>query len=347
MTLRAATILSAREWESDLVAHTRETASLRLVLRAFQPGDIEARADDIDVVIAGAEVAWVTPTQIRSWRRRGLTVLGIYPTGDRPAADLMANAGADEVLPDDTSPDEMVRAIQFLRPGPERSQTERRGITVAVLGPRGAPGRTEIALALAWNWASHGRVLLMDLDLEGPALAVRLGLPPRPDITDAADAVRAVGDIPSETVHDVDGFACMVGSHRRDEPPLRQHMVEDVVEAAVAGRDVVLLDLGQAAPDDKLLKRADEAVLVVDASAVGIVRAARLISRWSGPPPRLVVNRIGRAARGDVINAARQWTGLEPEVVVPERPAIRDSALAAKPPHRVLRRALGSMHCPV
>lgn len=81
MTLRAATILSAREWESDLVAHTRETASLRLVLRAFQPGDIEARADDIDVVIAGAEVAWVTPTQIRSWRRRGLTVLGIYQIG--------------------------------------------------------------------------------------------------------------------------------------------------------------------------------------------------------------------------------------------------------------------------
>ncbi|MCH8949176.1 MAG: hypothetical protein IIB87_02225 [Chloroflexi bacterium] len=53
MTIRVATVLSAREWEPGLVAHARDTAALRIVLRAYQPSDIETRAEDIDVVVAG------------------------------------------------------------------------------------------------------------------------------------------------------------------------------------------------------------------------------------------------------------------------------------------------------
>ena len=76
MTLRVATVLSAREWEPDLVAHARETAAVRVVLRAYQPQEIEERAEEIDIVIAGAEVAWVTPGRIATWRRMGLGVVG-------------------------------------------------------------------------------------------------------------------------------------------------------------------------------------------------------------------------------------------------------------------------------
>ena len=50
MTVRVATVLSAREWEPMLVAHARETASVKVVLRAFKPADIESHAVDIDVV---------------------------------------------------------------------------------------------------------------------------------------------------------------------------------------------------------------------------------------------------------------------------------------------------------
>ena len=57
MTPRIATVLSAREWESAVVAMARETATVRLVLRAYQPDDVSRRIDEIDVVIAGAETA--------------------------------------------------------------------------------------------------------------------------------------------------------------------------------------------------------------------------------------------------------------------------------------------------
>ena len=57
MTLRVATVLSAREWEPTLVSQARETAAVRIVLRAYQPREIEERADEIDVVVAGADPA--------------------------------------------------------------------------------------------------------------------------------------------------------------------------------------------------------------------------------------------------------------------------------------------------
>ena len=55
MTVRVATVLSAREWEPNLVAHARDSAAIKVVLRAFQPRDIEGHAGDIDVVVAGDE----------------------------------------------------------------------------------------------------------------------------------------------------------------------------------------------------------------------------------------------------------------------------------------------------
>jgi hypothetical protein len=94
-----ATVLSARDWEPNLVAQARETASIRIVLRAFQPKDIESHAGEIDVVVASGDVSWVTPHQISTWCRLGFAVVGIHPAGDVPAASLLELGGAAEVLP--------------------------------------------------------------------------------------------------------------------------------------------------------------------------------------------------------------------------------------------------------
>jgi MinD superfamily P-loop ATPase len=340
MTMRIATVLSARDWEPDLVAHARETAAVRVVLRAYQPQEIEERADEIDLVVAGGEIAWVTPGRIASWRRLGLGVVGIYPVGDRPAAVMLEAAGSDETLPDDTSMEALVQAIRFLAPAVDQRSLQPNGTIVAVIGPRGAPGCTEAALGHAWNLARRHKTLLIDLDLDAPAVAIRLGLPPRPDITDAADGVRTDGEIPAAAVHAVGKLSVITGSHRVGEPVLRPAMVEDVVSAATAGFERVVLDLGTAAPDDPILKRSDEAILVADGSAVGLVRAARLAAEWSGPPPSLLLNRVDRTDRNQAVEAARTWTGLEPAAIITERRGIRLAALSAQPPDRRFRRAL-------
>lgn len=340
MTVRIATVLSAMEWEPRLVAHARETAEVRIVLRAFQPDEIEERGDEIDIVVAGAEVAWVTPTQIAAWRRAGLGVIGVHAAGDEPAVSMLTTAGVDDLVSDDTDPESLITAIRFLGPRAEQAVAEQLGRSIAVIGARGAPGITEVALGLAIvESASHGAVLI-DLDIGAPSLAIRLGLTPRPDITDVADQVRVAGSIPPESVHRVGSLDVITGSHRDGEIAIRPTMIEDVVEVASTRYERVVLDLGAAAPDDRVMKRADTALLVVDGSAVGIVRAAQLVSEWSGPPPRIVINRAARHERNQLIEAATHWTGIVPDVVIEDRRSIRASSLDARPPERYLLRTL-------
>lgn len=343
MTVRVATVLSAQDWEPRLVSHARETAELRIVLRAFQPDEIEERRDEIDIVVAGAEVSWVTPAQIAAWRHMGLNVLGVHAAGDGPAAALLESAGVDELVTDDTDAESLITVIRFLAPRADHIENGSTGSTLAIIGARGAPGTTEVALGLAVNAADATRTMLIDLDLDAPSIAIRLGLAPRPDITDVADHVRARGTIDDDAVHSVGPLHVVTGSHRTGEAQVRPAMVEDVVEVATLRYETVVLDLGAAPPDDRVLKRADQAVLVIDGSAVGVVRAARLVTEWSGPPPRIVVNRAMRHEREQLIEAVIHWTGIEPDAVIEDRRFVRASALAARLPDRHFRRSLATV----
>lgn len=340
MSVRVATVLSARDWEPGLVSHARETAEVLIVLRAFQPHEIEEHAADIDVVVAGGEVSWVTPVQIALWQRAGLGVLGIHPQEDGPAASMLRGAGVDEVLPDTADVRTIVTAIRFISPLSGSVDREGTGSVTAVVGPRGAPGTTEVTLGLAWESSRSGPTLLVDLDIDAPSIAIRLGLPPRPDITDAADRVRAAGLIDPDAVQRIGPVSVITGSHRIGEAPLRTAMVEDLIDAATVSFERVIVDLGTCEPDHPILKRSDTAVLVVDASAVGVVRAAQLVATWSGPLPTLVLNRAAPRSNGDVITAVKEWTGIEPAVVIPDRPSIRAASLAAKRPDSRIRKRL-------
>ena len=340
MTIRVATVLSARDWEPGLVVHARETAALRIVLRAYQPADIEARASEIDVVVAGSEVSWVTPTQITSWRRLGLSVVGVHPAGDMPSAQLLELGGAQEVVPDTTDVAALVQAIRFIAPDSDVSVPQSRGRVTAVTGARGAPGCTEVALAYASILSGSGTTVLVDVDLSAPALAVRLGLPPRPDLTDAADGVRADGTISSECLHSVGPLSVITGSHRPGEGRLRDAMVDGVIDAATARFDDVVLDIGAGESDPSLVEEADAALLVVDASAVGVVRAAQITARWLGPQPALILNRVDPRERAQVVDAVRRWTGLEPSAILPDRRRVRRVTAAARMPERWFTRAV-------
>lgn len=338
--MRVATVLSARPWESELVTAARETAAVKLVMRAYQPEDIFQSYGKLDVVVVGAETAWLGPALIADWRRQGLHVIGIYPAGDRPAAEMLDAGGCNEILADTVSPGEILSAVRLadfavLGAGPST------GKLVVVTGPRGAPGRTEVAVALAWGFAENGRCLLADLDLEAPAIAIRLGVAPRPDLADAADGVRRLGVLTKDMLRQVGKLSVVVGSHRLGEPELKPQLAEETVEAGLGTYPVVVADLGPGLIQHaRLIKRADVAVLVVEAAANGIVRAAKLLSEWSGPPPTLVLNRVTPAGRQEVIKSVRKWTGLEPAVLIPERAQIQHVARAARPPDRLLLRAL-------
>lgn len=334
--LRVATVLSAREWEAQLVAAARESAAVKLVLRAYLPEEVTRRADSIDVVVAGAETSWVTPTRIAAWRRLGIRVVGVHARADRPAVERLSAGGADLILEDDIDAEQLVREIRLLDPQPS-DQSNPRGRVLAVTGIRGGPGRTEVATALAWAAAGKGEAALVDADLAGPAIAVRLGLPPRPDLADCVDvALDRGGDVANAT-QTIGRLRVVPGALR--PTGIRPESAVDVTEAlALAG--TVVVDAGPWTEASAVIASADSVVFVVEASPVGIVRASRIVDTWVGAPPILVLNKVRRHRRDDMIKALRRWSGLEPQVVVPLRMAIRAASTSGSAPHRSLVRAV-------
>lgn len=346
MTVRVATVLSARDWESQLVAHAHDTAAVRIVLRAFQPSDIEDHSTDIDVVVAGGEVAWVTPRQVSTWKRLGLGVVGVFPNGDQPASDILESGGANEVVPDTIDPAALVQAIRFVTPNAQTVRSDDRGGITTVVGTRGAPGCTEIALAYSLAQSTSQATILIDLDLDAPSIAVRLGLPPRPDIADAASSVRVDGAIDNSAIRSYDGLSVITGTHRQGQPGISSIMMQGLLDAARNEFDEVVVDLGAIRPGDEVVAEASRAIVVVDASAIGIVRAAQLTAGWIGPTPSLVLNRVQPHRVSDAIDAVRTWTGLEPAAVIPDHQAVRRATMAARRPNRRLTKALSGIGSP-
>lgn len=334
--LRVATVLSAREWEARLVAAARDSAAVKLVLRAYLPDEVTRRADAIDVVVAGAETPWVTPTRVAAWRRLGMRVVGVHARADRPAADRLSAGGADLVLDEDLEAEQLVRELRLLDPR-SADHGSRTGRVVAVTGVRGGPGRTEIAIGLAWAAAGKGPAALVDADLHGPSIAVRLGLPPRPDLADCIDVALDGGGGVVEKVQSIGRLGVVPGALRA--AGIRPELAADVIDS-LALTSTVVVDAGAWMEGSSVIRTADEAVFVVEASPVGIVRASRIVDVWEGPQPHLVLNKVPRHRRHDMVGALRKWAGLEPAAVVPFRMSIRTGAGAGAAPHRKLVRAV-------
>ncbi len=318
-----ATVLTAHLWEEDFVAFLRDGAGLRVVARAYEPEEVIRRAPD--VVVVGSETSWISPTHIRAWRRRGIKVLGLHPVGDGPGRELFQRGGADAILPETTSMVGLFRAVQALSVVEPSVLAE--GTLVAVTGPRGAPGRTEMALALAFGAADRQRTLLVDLD--PPSIGIRLGLDPHPTLLEALDEIRADGVPPP--VRRVGPLSILAGV---EGGPLVAPLRWELVRASLNSFDLVVADLGPWPQNDSVIRNARSAVLVCDAAPTGMVRASAMVNDWVGPPPRVLVNRAidGEQTRRMV----RQALGLEPAVVIPYLEAVRSASLKGDQPPGLL-----------
>ena len=251
-------------------------------------------ATDPAVVFVGSDIHWLVRTDLRSIAAR---VIGV--ASDSPGARLLFRAGAEEVVKATMSPDRML-AVAIT------SVASDRGRVVEVTGPRGAPGRSEVALALAY--ASTRSSALVELDHAGPSLGLRMGLNP------------------SSRVHSNAGVS-LVPAPVGAELPL--------IESAANRHSLTILDGGPGSQWHHVVD-IDDVIIVGEATDVGIVRLARLCESWLGPQPSLIVNRHRpEQDLGLVVRA----TGLEPAAVIPEL----TPPTAGTPPRGEMRRLVRSL----
>ncbi len=291
-------------WESELVERARVTGTLRVAPRALQPGHIHRAlvVDRVPAVLVGAEIPWLSPGLISAWRHMGALVIGVSDPYHRRGERMLEEWGCHYVL-DDPDP-QQVAAIIGVAASPQLrdSLPARVPAVIAVGGPRGAPGRTEIAVALAWLARCRGSTLLVEADTS-PALGLRLGISPpsRPYQLVAAH-----------------GMDLLLWSPRGSVVGMQQ-----TAWSRLFDYETVVVDLG---PDPARFDSwVGERVVVCRASPSGIVRAASLLARLGARPPvRTVVNRLGGGhSHHRMMNHLTAWAGRPPDAVIGELEDLR------------------------
>ncbi len=277
--MRIATVVSS--WEPRFVRAARSSGIVQVAARCLTARELAPHLPGIHAVMVGADVPWLDGAAVRFWQRAGVAVVGIG--ANRAEREILERLGCDAVFDPAVDPVRVLGASgAAARPG---------GEVVWVAGPRGAPGRTEIALGLAWAASAHSRVLLVEADSGAPSLGLRLGLLPATDLSPVAAG-------PIDVVVPPPAWG-----------PLAGHVLDRLFLAALSSYDVVVIDTGT----DMSPWRC---VMVVQATPVGLVRAARMLSDRL-ERPFLVANRVSTP---DQVRAVRAATGLEPEAVVGVHP---------------------------
>nr|MDE0501604.1 hypothetical protein [bacterium] len=286
-------------WESDLVDRARATGTLRIVKRAFHPEPVyrtlaEGRAG---AVVVGAGIPWLSSGLVAAWRRMGAVVIGIDDPCHPPSRGLLEDWGSHIVL-EEPDPEWAAASLAAMRPTPADSSNSQAPTLVAVGGPRGAPGRTEVALGIAWLAARSGSCLLIEADTS-PALGLRLGVPP------PAEPHQVV------TVGQVD---LLLWDPRGSSGGMLRNGWSRLWDYRTA---VVDLGPGMSAFGDWPGQR----VVVCRASPPGIVRTASLLARLGGgPPSHMVINRLppGDPLGGEISRHLASLTGAQPAAWITE-----------------------------
>lgn len=297
-------------WESELVERARATGTLRIVKRAFHPAPVhralaEGRAR---VVVVGAEVPWLSAGLVAAWRRMGAVVIGINDPYHPSGQHLLDNWGCHAVL-EDPDPEWAAASLSATLPPEDPSPPPPAPKVVAVGGPRGAPGRTEVALGLAWLAARYGPCLLIEADTS-PSLGLRLGLPPPAEPHQVVTVGRI--DLLLQDPRGSSGGLLRTGWSRFGD------------------YRTVVVDLGPGV--SALREWPGTRVVVCEACPTGIVRAASLLGRLgSDTSSHMVINRLppddglGR----EISRHLTEWTGARPAALIPD---LDDLEWGAPPP---------------
>jgi len=356
-------IVQAVEGSGGRLSVTRRCADLTELLAA-------AEAGLGGLAVVSGDLERLDREAVAVLHRCGVRVVGLGDPTRPWLAERLTAHGADLVVDVDVDgavPDVVREALSVLGDGPlvpvlapEPVAPTRRGTTVAVWGPTGAPGRTFVAVNLAAELAALDRpTLLVDADTYGGVVAQVLGvLDEAPGVAAAARAA-GQGALDLATLARLapvvlPGLRLLSGISRADRwPEVPASSLELVLSQARALADVTVVDTGFCLEQDEMLsydtraparnaatsaalEQADLVVVVGAADPVGVQRLVRALAeaadRGLALSRRVVVNRVrptvAGARPGEAVAAAlARYAGVEDVVLVPEDRSAVDTAM--------------------
>jgi MinD-like ATPase involved in chromosome partitioning or flagellar assembly len=179
--LRIVTLAGDSEQEAALAGSLNSSSDVELVLRCVDRVELLAaiRSGGLDAIVSVGAPVWFDRQEADEAERAGIRVVGAvnWP----PDADRLASLGAS-LIPLDAGVDDIIERCRSTelsprRPLPSSQLSVPTGRLIAVWGPKGAPGRTTIAIELAAELAlTDGSTLLIDGDPYGGDVLQLLGV---------------------------------------------------------------------------------------------------------------------------------------------------------------------------
>ncbi|MBW3620932.1 MAG: hypothetical protein KY461_11850, partial [Actinobacteria bacterium] len=200
MTPEIAIVVSPRDWAEGLHRFVADHGGARVRARVLDGR--EALDEGYQVLVAEDLTSFLTPRLVAELRRRGKRILGVFDPVEPWGRERLLELGADDTIESTATPEQVLRAVDALAitaavdldaelaglgaagrhrpdgatPGAGADAATAApgdlGTVVAVGGPAGAPGATEVALGLAHATRRLGRpTVLVDADDVAPSLA--------------------------------------------------------------------------------------------------------------------------------------------------------------------------------
>lgn len=326
-------VAAGADWESRALGLLTATPDVMVLKRCVDVDDLLATASSgqAEVAVMALEAPGLDAAAVAHLERHRVRPVAVVADDGGSATDAarlratrwgittvvrvseLDRLGAAVRTPEGAEP----RPDRIAGPEPEGSATPVAGGRVVVVwGPRGAPGRTTVAVGLAAVLAARGqRTLLVDADPYGGAVAQQLGVLDEVSGLLAAARLAASGCLAERfaTVQRslAPGLTAITGLPRPDRwaevgAGTLEHIVElgrrlgqVVVDTGFSLEQDPAADFGGRPPRNSLtlgaLQVADEVVVVGRADPVGLSRLARGLvdlREVLGPRPvRVVVNR--------------------------------------------------------
>lgn len=181
MPLRVVTVTGDVEHEASIATALGLRPDVELVMRCVDRIELIAtiRGADLDAIVVAGSPLWFDAMVAQEARDRRIRVVAV--TGDPLAVERMSMLGA-LVLEPGCSVDDVVTGCGP-EPGDEvplepagTPEVAAAGRVTAVWGPKGSPGRSTLALELAWQMSSSHEAVVVDADPYGGDLLQMSGV---------------------------------------------------------------------------------------------------------------------------------------------------------------------------
>jgi len=322
---------------------------VELLLRCVDRVELLAaiRGAGIDALIVAGHPPWLDPQCVSESAGRGIRIVGLSDAG--------APLGATSVLGSDASIDEIVEACRNAAPAipATSSPPDRNGRLVAVWGPKGSPGRTRVAIELAYELeGSSASCMLLDADPFGGDVIQTLGiLDELPTLVWAARQA-AHGDLDEEQIlrylrKPEGGPAIIPGLPRGDlwadvshfgftellmvVRGIAGHTIVDAgfcLEPASSNLDA---DEGRHRMTRTAIREADSVVAVLRADPLGLKNflwAFESLTELVDPDQvSVVANRVTEGDERRVAEIVKRHTGKRPLAYLPDVPDLASAAV--------------------